>query len=135
MTNTILPAANLRSADDWRAFVHQLVPVAVSVIVALNLAEESTVLMWVPFALALADNLLSAGNTVDKLRRTVYAVVAVLQTGGLVTALVTDFAPAYVPVAGAVLSVLSAFMARFYTPTTTAPQVAVSGGYRNPWRT
>ena len=144
----VLPIANLRNASNWRAFVHQIVPVIVSALVTMNIVTGDMATAWVPFIFALADNLLSVGNTTDRVRRAViresrivlatlalvapwlgwladrvrraiYAGVGVLQAGGLVTMLVTDVAPAYVPVAGAVLAVASAFLARFYVPTTT----------------
>ena len=115
----VLPIANLRNASNWRAFTHQIVPVIVSALVTMNIVTGDTATAWVPFVFAIADNLLSVGNAADRVRRAIYAGVGVLQAGGLVTMLVTDVAPAYVPVAGAVLAVASAFLARFYVPTTT----------------
>ena len=115
----VLPIANLRNASNWRAFVHQIVPVIVSALVTMNIVTGDMATAWVPFVFAIADNLLSVGNAADRVRRAIYAGVGVLQAGGLVTMLVTDVAPAYVPVAGAVLAVASAFLARFYVPTTT----------------
>lgn len=121
----VLPVTNLKSLDNWRAFVHQLVAVAVPVIVALNIATENVATAWVPFVLAIVDNVLSAGNTVDKLRRTIYAAVGVLQAGGLATMVLTTFAPDYLQIGNALLAVTSAFLARFYNPTTTLiPAVA-----------
>ena len=115
----VLPLANLSSLENWRAFVHQIVPVIVSALVTMNIVTGDMATAWVPFVFAIADNLLSVGNAADRVRRAIYAGVGVLQAGGLVTMLVTDVAPAYVPVAGAVLAVASAFLARFYVPTTT----------------
>ena len=115
----VLPVTNLKSMDNWRAFVHQVVAVIVPIIVAANIVSENQAVAWVPFVFAIADNVLSVGNTTDRIRRAVYAAVGVLQAGGLLTTLLADFAPEYVPIAGAVLTVLSAFLARFYTPTTT----------------
>ena len=115
----VLPIANLRNIENWRALVHQIVPVIVSALVTMNIVTGDMATAWVPFVFAIADNLLSVGNAADRVRRAIYAGVGVLQAGGLVTMLVTDVAPAYVPVAGAVLAVASAFLARFYVPTTT----------------
>ena len=115
----VLPIANLRNLSNWRALVHQIVPVIVSALVTMNIVTGDMATAWVPFVFAIADNLLSVGNAADRVRRAIYAGVGVLQAGGLVTMLVTDVAPAYVPVAGAVLAVASAFLARFYVPTTT----------------
>lgn len=115
----VLPVANLRNLSNWRALVHQIVPVIVSALVTMNIVTGDMATAWVPFVFAIADNLLSVGNAADRVRRAIYAGVGVLQAGGLVTMLVTNVAPAYVPVAGAVLAVASAFLARFFTPTTT----------------
>ena len=115
----VLPATNLKSLDNWRAFIHQLVAVIVPIIVTANIVTENQAVQWVPFVFAIADNVLSVGNTQDRIRKTVYAVVGVLQAGGLLTTVLADVSPEYVPIGGAVLTVLSAFLARFYTPTTT----------------
>ena len=118
-TNTGALPATLKSLDDWRAFFHQLVLVLVPVLVTSNVITENTAGQWVPFVLAIVDNALSVGNTEDRVRKTVYAVVGALQTGGLLTVLLTSYAPEYVPVGGAVLAITSAFLSRFFTPTTT----------------
>lgn len=118
-TAGVLPWRNLTSLENWRAFIHQAVPVLVPVLVAINITTQDVAMMWLPFVFAIVDNVLSAGNTVDKLRRAIYAAAGVLQTGGLLATVLGDFAPDYVTVAGAVLTVLSGFLARFYTPTTT----------------
>lgn len=115
----VLPWRNLTSLDNWRAFVHQAVPVLVPVLVALNMTTQNTALLWVPFVFAIADNVLAAGNTVDNLRRAIYAVLGLLQAGGLVSVLVGAWHPEYVPVTSAALAILSGFLSRFYTPTTT----------------
>lgn len=115
----VLPVTNLKSLDNWRAFIHQAVAVIVPVLVAMNAVTESTATAWVPFVFAIADNVLSAGNAVDRVRRAIYAAVGVLQAGGLLTTVLTNYAPEWVSLGGAVLAVASAFLARFYTPTTT----------------
>lgn len=115
----VLPAANLKSLDDWRAFVHQAVPVVVALLVTVDIVGGDLAGAAVPFLFALADNVLSVGNTGDRIRRAIYAGVGVLQTGGLLTVLLADRPPQYMLIASAVLAVASAFLARFYTPTST----------------
>lgn len=115
----VLPVMNLKSIDNWRAFFHQAVAVLVPILVTANIVSENEATAWIPFVFAIADNVLSVGNTTDKVRRVIYALIGLLQTGGLVTAVLSTVAPSYVTVGGAVLAVVSAFMARFYTPTTT----------------
>ena len=118
-TSGVLPVIRLKSLENWRAFFHQLVGVVVPVLVTMNLATETVIMAWVPFVFAIVDNVLSVGNTVDRLRKTVYAAAGALQVGGLLTVLLSSWNPAYVPIASAVLAMLTAFLARFYTPTTT----------------
>ena len=118
-TTGVLPAMNLKSMENWRAFFHQVVAVIVPILVTANLITENAAAAWVPFIFAIADNVLSVGNTTDRIRKAVYAVVGLAQTGGLLASVLTTVAPTYVPVGGAILAVVSAFMARFYTPTTT----------------
>ena len=125
-TSGVLPAMNLKSLDNWRAFFHQAVGVIVPILVTINLVSESVATAWVPFVFAIADNMLSLGNTADKLRRTVYAAVGVIQAGGLLTMVLTQFAPQWVGIGSAVLAVLTAFLARFYTPTTTMTPIDVT---------
>lgn len=115
----VLPIANLRNIENWRALVHQIVPVIVSALVTMNIVTGDTATAWLPFVFALADNLLSVGNAADRVRRAIYAGVGVLQAGGLLTTLLTDVAPTYVPVASAALAIVSATLARFFTPTST----------------
>lgn len=124
-TSGVLPVMNLKSLDNWRAFVHQLVAVVVPVLVTLNIVTENAASAWVPFLFAIADNVLSVGNTVDRVRRAIYATVGVAQAGGLATVLLSSAAPQWIPVTSAGLTILSAFLARFYTPTTTLVPAAV----------
>lgn len=127
-TKGVLPVTTLSSVDNWRAFFHQLVAVLVPVLVTADIVSENTAKQWVPFVFAIADNILSVGNTTDRIRKTIYAAVGVLQAGGLATALLSSYAPQYVTIGGAVLAVVSAFMARFYTPTNTVVPVEDSHG-------
>ena len=115
----VLPVANLSNTDNYRAFAHQIVPVIVTMLVTMNVVTDNTATAWVSFVFAIADNLLSVGNTTDRVRRAIYAGVGVLQAGGLLTTLLTDVAPTYVPVASAALAIVSATLSRFYTPTST----------------
>lgn len=115
----VLPVGNLKSLDNWRAFFHNAVGVLVPILVTLHLTTNDAVTAWLPFIFAIADNILSAGNTVDRVRRAIYAAVGALQAGGLATILLTSVAPTYVPIGSAILAVASSFLARFYTPTTT----------------
>lgn len=127
-TPGVLPVANLKSLDNWRAFLHQVVMVVAPVLVTLNVVGEAEAASWVVFVLAIVDNVLSAGNATDRVRRAIYAGAGALQAGGLLTTLLTDFAPTYVDVGSASLAVLTAFLARFYTPTTTiAPVETIPG--------
>jgi hypothetical protein len=126
LSSHALSVYELKSPENWRAFFHDLTAVVVPVLVTAHIATEAQVLAWVPFVFALVDNLLSAGNTSDKLRRTVYGAAAALQTGGLVTTLLVD-SPELVPIAGAGLSMVTAIMARFFTGTTTlVPKAAAA---------
>lgn len=115
----VLPVTALKSLDNWRAFFHQIVAVLVPLLVAINITTEATVTAWVPFVFAIVDNILSAGNAADRLRRSIYAGVGVLQAGGLLATLLAQVAPEYMQIGNAVLAVASAFLARFYTPTNT----------------
>lgn len=125
-TSGVLPVMNLKNLDNWRAFFHNLVGVLVPILVTANIIDGDQATAWIPFVFAIADNVLSVGNTSDRIRRAIYAGVGVLQAGGLVTTLLTSVAPEYVPIGSAVLAVASAFLARFYTPTTTmVPAVRV----------
>lgn len=118
-TAGVLPVLNLKSLDNWRAFFHQFVAVLVPILVTANVVTQNMATAWVPFVFAIVDNVLSVGNTTDRIRKVVYALVGLLQTGGLLTVILATVAPEYVVVGGAILAVVSAFMARFYTPTTT----------------
>jgi hypothetical protein len=118
-TSGVLPANNLRSLDNWRAFFHNAVGVIVPILVTLHITTNDVVTAWLPFVFAIADNILSVGNTTDRVRKAIYAGVGALQAGGLVTMIVTSVAPEWVPVTGAIMAVATSFLARFYTPTTT----------------
>lgn len=117
------PAKNLKSWDNWRAFVHQITPVIVTTLVGVGIVTNSQAALWVPLAFAILDPLLSVGNTTDKLRRIVYGLAGLLQVGGLATGLVVGLGTGgnglIAASVGAGVTILSTFLARFYTPTTT----------------
>lgn len=116
--SAVLPLANLKSWDNWRAFVHSITPIIMGMFVTMDVMTENQATLWIPLIFAIADPVLSVGNTTDKLRRTVYTVLGVLQTGGLVASFFVGH-ESYLPVAAAVITILNALLARFYTPTTT----------------
>lgn len=125
-TGGILPVTSLKSLDNWRAFFHNAVGVLVPILVTANIISNDQATAWIPFVFAIADNILSVGNTSDRVRKAIYAGVGVLQAGGLLTTLLTNYAPEYVPIGSAVLAIVSMFLTRFYTPTTTlTPAVRV----------
>lgn len=118
----VLPLVNLRSLDNWRAFIHQATPVIVTTLVAVGVVTGNQAALWIPLFFAILDPILSVANTQDKIRRIIYGVVGLTQSGSLITGLVTGLGGQGSHVAvgiGAGLTVLSTFLARFYTPTTT----------------
>ena len=130
----VINASALSSMDNWRAFVHQAAPVIVTALVAVNLTDNATAAAWLPFAFAIADNLLATGGATDRIRRAIYAGVGVLQTGGLVSVLLEPAGHQWVLVGSAVLSIASAFLARFYSPTSTIipTETLASGRHERP---
>src|SRR5690606_2781195 len=40
-TNGVLPVGNLKNVDNWRAFIHQLIPVIVTILVTANVVTEN----------------------------------------------------------------------------------------------
>jgi hypothetical protein len=115
----MLPAANLKNLDNWRALLHQITPVVVTVLTALGVTTQDQAALWVALVFAFLDPLLSYSNTTDKFRQIVYGVSGVLQSGGLLTTILMPHAPTAVPVASALLTILSSTLSRFYTPTST----------------
>lgn len=110
--------AGARNLDNWRAAVHQITPVIISIFVTAGVATQDFAMLWVPLVFAIADPLLSYTNTEYKARKVVYGVLGVLQSGGLIVALLGSSSP-WVPVISAGLSAISSLLARFYTPTST----------------
>jgi len=114
----IVTSNRVRSLDNWRAWLHQVTPVIVGALVALHVASQDAVLLWVSLAFAVLDPLLSYTNATDKSRKIAYGVLGLLQSGGLAAALLGDTSP-WLPVVSAGVTVVSSALARFYTPTTT----------------
>lgn len=117
-TSGMLKPDNMRNLDNWRASLHQVTPVIVSVFVTLGLTTQDTALLWVSLLFAVADPLLSYANATDKARKIAYGVLGVLQSGGLLAAVLGESSP-WVPISASVVTILSSALARFYTPTST----------------
>ena len=118
-TNGVLAPGNLKSLDNWRAFIHQLTPVVVTALISVALITENQATLWVPLFFAIIDPLLSALNAQDKMRQIIYGVLGLAQSGGILTALLVGGNEPYIPLAAAGVTVISSFLGRFYTPTTT----------------
>ena len=114
-TNGVMP---LKTLDDWRAMFHQLAPIIVTALVTANLVSNDQVTLWLPFVFAIADNLLAVGNTTDKVRKTIYALFALLQGSSAVTTVLVSHQE-WTPIATAGIAIASAIFANFYTPTST----------------
>jgi hypothetical protein len=122
----VVPASGvmpLKTLDDWRAFFHQITPVIVTSLVAAHIVTDNDVALWVPFVFAIADPLLSLGNTQDKVRKIIYGLLALIQAGSTVTAVVEIAAqhssPVVAPVITAVGSIVSGVLGRFFNQTST----------------
>ena len=118
----VLPLQNLKRLDNWRALVHQITPVVVTTLVTLGIITNSQVLLWVPLIFAVLDPLLSGLNATDKVRKIIYGIAGLAQSGGLIVGLATGVSSIggqVAPVIGMGITILSAFLGRFYTPTTT----------------
>jgi hypothetical protein len=111
---------NLTNLDNWRAVLHQVAPVVVTAMVALNVAggDSHRIGVYVALFFAIADPLLSFTNTTDTVRRILYGIFTLLQTSGAVAILFAG-QETTVPLVSAGVSILAAFIARFYTPTST----------------
>ena len=84
---------------------------------------------------AIIDPLLSYRNTTDKVRQILYGVLGLAQSGGLLAAVLLPTAPEVLPIASAVVTVISSTLSRFYTPTSTmaASVPAIPSPRRTPW--
>ena len=118
----ILPGQNLKSWANWRAFLHSITPVIVTSLVTFGIVTDTQAALWIPLVFAIADPLLSALNSTDKLRQIVYGIAGLLQVGGISVGLVTGLAGGNGMVGagiGAGVTILSSFLSRFFTPTST----------------
>jgi hypothetical protein len=113
----------LKTLDDWRAFFHQVVPVVVTALVTAHIVTDNQVSLWIPLVFAIADPLLSVANTKDKVRQVIYGLLALLQAGTAVTAVIQVAAdhssPVVAPIITAAGAVVSGILANFFTPTST----------------
>lgn len=114
-----------KTLDDWRAIIHDIVPVIVSTLVGINLVTNDQATLWIPFVFAILDPLLSAGNAVDRVRKIIYSIVALLQGSSAVVAVFTSD-PQIPMIVTAVATIVSAGFARFNTPTSSMiPKVGI----------
>ena len=131
----ILTLDRLKSLDNWRAWLHQVTPVIVTVLTTLSITTEDKAALWVSLVFAVLDPLLSYSNATDKARKIAYSLGGLLQSGGLLTAALMVAPPTAVPVVSAVITVITATLSRFYTPTSTMlPKDAVPQVNATPWR-
>lgn len=115
----IITVSKLKNRDNWRAILHQMTPVVVTVLTTLSITTADQAALWVALAFAFIDPLLSYSRATDKARKIVYAVGGLLQSGGLLAA-VTSVAPGpAVPIISAVLTIATSMLSRMYTPTST----------------
>lgn len=120
-TDGVLPLRNLKSMENWRAFIHQATPVIVTTLVGIGIVTNNQAALWIPLFFAIIDPILSVANTTNKIRKIIYGVAGLAQSGSLATGLATLTASGghIAPIIGAGLTILSTFLSRFYTPTTT----------------
>jgi hypothetical protein len=107
--------------ENWRAFIHQVTPVIVTTLVGIGIVTNNQAALWIPLFFAILDPILSVANTTNKIRRIIYGVAGLAQSGSLATGLATMTAAGghVMPIVGAGLTIFSTFLSRFYTPTTT----------------
>jgi len=115
----VLTTGRLKNLDNWRAFVHQLTPVIVTVLTTLAITTDAQAALWVSLFFAVLDPLLSYQHSHDKARQIAYGVLGLAQSGGLLAAVLLPTAPTLLPVAAAVVTIINSTLSRFYTPTST----------------
>lgn len=123
-TSGVLPVINLKSFDNWRAALHGAVPAIITALTALHLTTQDQASVWAALAIAIIDPLLSVANSTDKLRRIAYSVMGLLSSAGFVATLLIGY-ESWVPIVSAIVTIINAFLGRFYTPTTTMVPKAV----------
>jgi len=114
----ILPGQNLLNPANWRAFLYSLSPVIVTAMTGLHLETGNRASVWVALAMAIVTPLVSSLATPDKLRQLVYGVTGLLSSAGFVATLLVG-QEAWIPVVSAVVTILSAILARYYVPVST----------------
>lgn len=135
----VIDMGKLTNLNNLRAFVHQITPVVVTVLTTLAITTEDQAALWVSLLFAIVDPLLSYRNTTDKFRQILYGVMGLAQSGGLIATITMVAPPTVLPVASAVLTVITSTLSRFYTPTTTmVPKTVGAQGStvtfpNNPW--
>lgn len=136
----IITWGRLANLNNIRAFLHQITPVIVTVLTTLSITTNDVAALWVSLAFAILDPLLSYRNATDKARQIAYGVLGLLQSGGLLVAILGTV-PNVIPIASAVVTIVSSTLSRFYTPTTTmtpkpaAAPVVTATFPNNPWPT
>lgn len=115
----IITVNRLKSLDNIRALIHQITPVIVTVLTTLSITTEDKAALWVSLLFAIVDPLLSYSKSIDKARMIAYGLGGLLQSGGLLTAILMVAPPTAVPIVSAVITVITSTLARFYTPTST----------------
>lgn len=131
----IITWGKLANPDNIRAWLHQVTPIIVTVLTTLSITTEDKAAVWVSLVFAVIDPLLSYSNVTDKARKIAYGVGGLLQSGGLLTAALMVAPPTAVPVVSAAITVLTATLSRFYTPTSTMlPKPNAPQENATPWR-
>jgi len=115
----VITVGRLKNLDNWRAFVHQLTPVIVTVLTTLAVTTDAQAALWASLVFAVLDPLLSYQHSHDKARQIAYGVLGLAQSGGLLAAVLLPTAPTLLPVAAAVVTIINSTLSRFYTPTST----------------
>lgn len=135
----ILTWSKLKNLDNWRAFIHQITPVVVTVLTTLSITTNDQAALWVSLLFAIIDPLLSYTNSTDKARKIAYGVLGLAQSGGLLATVLAVAPPTALPIASALVTIVSSTLSRFYTPTSTmipkvfAPQQVSISFPGNPW--
>lgn len=133
----VATVGRLTNLDNWRAFIHQVTPVIVTVLTTLAITTADQAAIWVALFFAIVDPLLSYDNTQDKARKVIYGVLGLAQSGGLLTAALMVAPPTAVPIVSAAITIITSTLSRFYTPTSTVvptpPADAVAGSRQTAW--
>ena len=135
----IITWGRLANLNNVRAFLHQLTPVVVTVLTTLSITTNDQAALWVSLFFAILDPLLSYQNATDKARKIAYGVGGLLSSGGMLTALLAVAPPTVLPIASALITVVTSTLSRFYTPTSTmVPKTVAAQGNTatfpgNPW--